>query len=145
MASINKVILVGNVGKDPEVKYMPNGNAICTLSIATTRKWTDKGGDKQEETDWHRVVFFERLAEIVGQYLKKGSSAYFEGRLRHRKWTDKDGKDVYTTEVIADVMQMLGGRDTQGDTSAPQARSAPAKGNAPSKTSFDDMEDDIPF
>lgn len=169
MASINKVILIGNLGRDPEVRYTPNGNAICNISVATTRNWKDKtSGDKVEETEWHRVVFYDRLAEIAGEYLKKGRPVYVEGRLKTRKWQDKDGKDVYTTEVIADQMQLLGGRegmgggDAGGDSgydrgdrgesrAAPAPRSAPASRPAPSKpapkssTGFDDMDDDIPF
>ena len=169
MASINKVILIGNLGRDPEVRYTPNGNAICNISVATTRNWKDKtSGDKVEETEWHRVVFYDRLAEIAGEYLKKGRPVYVEGRLKTRKWQDKDGKDVYTTEVIADQMQLLGGREGMGGDSdggydqggggrsesraAPAARSAPpASRPAPSKpapkssTGFDDMDDDIPF
>ena len=169
MASINKVILIGNLGRDPEVRYTPNGNAICNISVATTRNWKDKtSGDKVEETEWHRVVFYDRLAEIAGEYLKKGRPVYVEGRLKTRKWQDKDGKDVYTTEVIADQMQLLGGREGMGGDSdggydqggggrsesraAPAARSAPpANRPAPSKpapkssTGFDDMDDDIPF
>ena len=172
MASINKVILIGNLGRDPEVRYTPNGNAICNISVATTRNWKDKtSGDKVEETEWHRVVFYDRLAEIAGEYLKKGRPVYVEGRLKTRKWQDKDGKDVYTTEVIADNMHLLGGRegmgggDAGGDSSydqggggrgesraAPAARSAPpasrpaaTKPAAKSSTGFDDMDDDIPF
>lgn len=115
MASINKVILIGNLGRDPEVRYTPNGNAVCNISLATTRNWKDKtSGDKVEETEWHRVVFYDRLAEIAGEYLKKGRSVYVEGRLKTRKWQDKEGKDTYTTEVIADNMQLLGGRDGAG-------------------------------
>ena len=172
MASINKVILIGNLGRDPEVRYTPNGNAICNISVATTRNWKYKtSGDKVEETEWHRVVFYDRLAEIAGEYLKKGRPVYVEGRLKTRKWQDKDGKDVYTTEVIADNMQLLGGRegmgggDAGGDSSydqggggrgesraAPAARSAPpasrpaaTKPAAKTSTGFDDMDDDIPF
>ncbi len=166
MASINKVILIGNLGRDPEVRYTPNGNAICNISVATTRNWKDKtSGDKVEETEWHRVVFYDRLAEIAGEYLKKGRPVYVEGRLKTRKWQDKDGKDVYTTEVIADNMQLLGGREGMGGDSdggydrggeresrpAPAPRSAPASRPAPPKpapkasTGFDDMDDDIPF
>jgi single-strand DNA-binding protein len=153
------------------VRYTPNGNAICNISVATTRNWKDKtSGDKVEETEWHRVVFYDRLAEIAGEYLKKGRPVYVEGRLKTRKWQDKDGKDVYTTEVIADNMQLLGGRegmgggDAGGDTgyerggdnrgesrpassarSAPASRPAPSKPAAKSSTGFDDMDDDIPF
>ncbi len=115
MASINKVILIGNLGRDPEVRYTPNGNAVCNISVATTRNWKDKSsGDKVEETEWHRVVFYDRLAEIAGEYLKKGRPVYVEGRLKTRKWTDKEGKDNYTTEVIAENMQLLGGREGGG-------------------------------
>ena len=165
MASINKVILIGNLGRDPEVRYTPNGSAICNISVATTRNWKDKtSGDKVEETEWHRVVFYDRLAEIAGEYLKKGRPVYVEGRLKTRKWQDKDGKDVYTTEVIADNMQLLGGREgmgggdsgddhggDRGESRAPARSAAPAPRPAPPKpapkaaTGFDDMDDDIPF
>ena len=115
MASINKVTLIGNLARDPEVRYTPNGAAVCNVSIATTRNWKDKSsGEKVEETEWHRVVFYDRLAEIAGEYLKKGRSVYVEGRLKTRKWQDKDGKDNYTTEVVADQMQLLGGREGGG-------------------------------
>ena len=115
MASINKVILIGNLGRDPEVRYTPNGNAVCNITVATSRNWKDKtSGDKMEETEWHRVVFYDRLAEIAGEYLKKGRSVYVEGRLKTRKWQDKEGKENYTTEVIADNMQMLGSREGMG-------------------------------
>jgi single-strand DNA-binding protein len=112
MASINKVIIIGNLGRDPEVRYTPSGAAVCNVSVATTRNWKDKSsGDKVEETEWHRVVFYDRLAEIAGEYLKKGRAVYVEGRLKTRKWQDKDGKDNYTTEIVADNMQLLGGRE----------------------------------
>lgn len=112
MASVNKVILIGNLGRDPELRYNPNGVAFCTISLATTRNWKNReSGEKQEETEWHRVVFNDKLAEIVGQYCKKGRPLYVEGRLRTRKWQDKEGRDTYTTEIIADQMQLLGGRD----------------------------------
>ncbi|KQU76781.1 MULTISPECIES: single-stranded DNA-binding protein [unclassified Rhizobacter] len=115
MASINKVILIGNLGRDPEVRYSANGAAICNVTIATSRNWKDKtSGEKMEETEWHRVVFYDRLAEIAGEYLKKGRSCYVEGRLKTRKWQDKDGAEKYTTEIIADNMQLLGGRDGGG-------------------------------
>jgi single-strand DNA-binding protein len=161
MASINKVILIGNLGRDPEVRYAPSGSAICNVTIATSRQWKDKtSGERQEETEWHRVVFFDRLAEIAGEYLKKGRPVYVEGRLKTRKWTDKDGVEKYTTEIMADQMQLLGGREGGGGggddmgggapapRSAPAARNAPAPRSAPaakSSTGFDDMEDDIPF
>jgi len=117
MASVNKVILVGNLGRDPEVRYSPDGAAICNVSIATTSQWKDKtSGERREETEWHRVVFYNRLAEIAGEYLRKGRAVYVEGRLKTRKWQDKDtGADRYSTEIVADQMQMLGGRDSGGD------------------------------
>ncbi len=164
MASVNKVILIGNLGRDPEVRYAPSGSAICNVTIATSRSWKDKtSGERQEETEWHRVVFYDRLAEIAGEYLKKGKSVYIEGRLKTRKWTDKEGVEKYTTEVIAQEMTMLGGRDGGGGgddmgegssapRSAPAQRGAPAARPAPagkpaakSSTGFDDMDDDIPF
>lgn len=115
MASVNKVIIIGNVGKDPEVRYNPSGGAWCTVSIATTRNWKNREtGERQEETEWHRVVFNDRLAEIVGEYVKKGRPLYVEGRLKTRKWQDKEGRDTYTTEIIAQEMQLLGGRDGGG-------------------------------
>ncbi|QPF76044.1 single-stranded DNA-binding protein [Roseateles sp. DAIF2] len=112
MASVNKVILIGNLGRDPELRYNPSGVAFCTISLATTRNWKNReSGERQEETEWHRVVFNDKLAEIVGQYCKKGRPLYVEGRLRTRKWQDKEGRDTYTTEIIADQMQLLGSRD----------------------------------
>src|SRR6478752_5636225 len=115
MASVNKVILIGNLGRDPEVRYTPNGNAVCNVSVATTRTWKNKdSGDKSEETEWHRVVFYDKLAEIAGEYLKKGRSVYVEGRLKTRKWQDKDGVEKYTTEIVATDMQMLGSREGMG-------------------------------
>jgi len=164
MASVNKVILIGNLGQDPEVKYMPSGGAVTNVSIATTDTWTDKNtNQKQERTEWHRVVFFNRLAEIVGEYLRKGSPVYIEGRLQTRKWQDQSGMDRYTTEIIADRMQMLGGRpsgDSAGYGSAPaqgQHNMGAGQGNpapqpnaapqqpAPPSNNVDDFEDDIPF
>ncbi|MDY0748767.1 single-stranded DNA-binding protein [Paucibacter sp. R3-3] len=116
MASVNKVIIVGNLGRDPELRYNPSGVAFCSVSIATTRQWKNReSGERQEETEWHRVVFNDKLAEIVGEYCKKGRSLYVEGRLRTRKWQDKEGRDTYTTEIIATEMQMLGGRDGGGE------------------------------
>ncbi|MGH8720160.1 MAG: single-stranded DNA-binding protein [Burkholderiales bacterium] len=145
MASVNKVILVGNLGRDPEVRYMPDGGAVTNISIATTDVWKDKGGEKQERTEWHRVVFFSKLAEIAGEYLKKGSQVYVEGRLQTRKWQDKEGQDRYTTEIVADRMQMLGSRSGAGG--AETAERDPAASPKPAKkpAAFDDMEDDIPF
>ncbi len=150
MASVNKVILIGNLGRDPEVRYMPSGDAIATLSIATTETWKDKNGEKQEATEWHRVVFFGRQAEICGQYLKKGSQVYVEGSLRTRKWQDKDGQDRYTTEIRGDRMQMLGGRAGGGTVDFAEAREetgrAPEAGSGTrAATSFADLDDDIPF
>jgi single-strand DNA-binding protein len=149
MASVNKTILIGNVGKDPEVRYTPSGSAICNISVATTRSWKDKtSGEKQEETEWHRVVMYDKLAEIAGEYLKKGRPVYIEGRLKTRKWQAKEGHDVYTTEIIAHEMQMLGGRDDaqQSARHAPAAvaKAAPQKAHKDSH-GFDDMDDDIPF
>ncbi|AJP48760.1 single-stranded DNA-binding protein [Rugosibacter aromaticivorans] len=149
MASVNKVILVGNLGKDPESRYMPNGDAVVNITLATTDTWKDKGtGEKKEATEWHRVVFFRKLAEIAGQYLKKGSQVYIEGSLKTRKWQDKEGQDRYTTEIVADTMQMLGSR--QGMSDAPpressRAAEAPAKPASASSSTFNDFEDDIPF
>jgi single-strand DNA-binding protein len=141
MASVNKTIILGNVARDPEVRYTPNGSAVCSVSVATNRSWKNKeSGERQEETEWHRVVFYDRLAEIAGQYLKKGKPVYIEGRLKTRKWQDKEGVDKYTTEVIAEQMQLLGGRDEE---QAP--RSEPAPKTSKPKTDFDDMADDIPF
>ena len=174
MASINKVILIGNLGKDPEVRYTPNGAAICNITLATTRSWKNKdSGDKVEETEWHRVVFYDRLAEIAGEYLKKGRPVYVEGRLKTRKWQDKEGVDKYTTEIVADNMQLLGGReggepgagggagrggerasqgggDDRGEPrsnapSAPASRPVASKPAPKSSTGFEDMDDDIPF
>jgi len=167
MASVNKVIIVGNLGRDPETRYMPNGDAVTNVAVATTESWKDKNsGEKKELTEWHRITFYRKLAEVAGQYLKKGSQVYVEGRLQTRKWTDKDGVEKYTTEIIADTMQMLGGRqgagggasdDGGGYGSAPPARqsagpgsssgAAPARAPAANRPApnFSDMDDDIPF
>ena len=166
MASVNKVILVGNCGRDPETRYMPDGGAIANVSIATSYRWKDRAsGENKEETEWHRVSFFGRLAEIAGEYLKKGSPVYIEGRLRTRKWQDKDGQERYTTEIVADQMQMLGSRGgagggggadmprdmDEGGGGAPPARSsaprpaAPAAAKKPASGALKDMDDDIPF
>ena len=168
MASVNKVIVLGNLGKDPEVRYTPNGNAVCNLRLATTRNWKDKtSGDKVEETEWHSVVLYDRQAEIAGEYLRKGRPVYIEGRLKTRKWQDKDGNDRYTTEIVAESMQLLGGREDGGgamredpgsgserserperaERPAAAAPRAPASKPAASKsaTAFDNMDDDIPF
>ena len=140
---INKVILVGNVGKDPETRYMPNGKAVTNFSIATSDGWTDKQtGDKQERTEWHNVVLFEKLAEIASQYLRKGSQVYIEGSLRTRKWQDKEGKDRYTTEIVGREMQMLGGRSGSAGGGSPES-SAPASSSPPADDGG--FDDDIPF
>lgn len=157
MAAVNKVILIGNLGADPEVRYMTNGDAVANVRLATTESWKDKNsGEKKELTEWHRVVFYRKLAEIVEKYLKKGSSVYIEGRIRTRKWQDKEGQERYTTEIEANEMQMLGGRQSTSSSggeaefggsmpshSAPAAtgaKPAPAK-----KDPFGDMDDDVPF
>jgi len=152
MASVNKAILVGNLGKDPEVRYMPGGEAVANITLATTDTWKDKSGTKQEKTEWHRVSFFGRQAEVVGEYLKKGSQVYIEGRIQTRKWQDKDGQDRYTTEIVADRMQMLGGKSSgagsfevvEENQPAPARTAAPAARPA-AKSSFDNFDDDIPF
>ena len=141
---VNKVILVGNLGKDPETKYMPSGDCVCNFSIATAESWKDKtSGEKVEKTEWHNIVIYRRLAEIAGEYLRKGSQVYIEGKLKTRKWQDKTGADRWTTEIEAREMQMLGGRGDSGTGAAPQRQSAPpqaaAAGGGP------DYEDDIPF
>ncbi|WP_250532946.1 single-stranded DNA-binding protein [Caballeronia sp. AZ10_KS36] len=174
MASVNKVILVGNLGADPETRYLPSGDAVANIRLATTDRYKDKAsGEMKELTEWHRVAFFGRLAEIVNEYLKKGSSVYIEGRIRTRKWTDQSGQERYSTEIVADQMQMLGGRGGAGggddggySRSAPMERSGGGGGRAPSGSGggrsggsgggasrpsapagggFDDMDDDIPF
>jgi single-strand DNA-binding protein len=152
MASVNKVIVVGNLGADPETRFLPSGEAVTNIRVATTDKWKDKAsGEMKEATEWHRISFFGRLAEIAGEYLKKGSQVYVEGSLRTRKWQDKDGQDRYSTEIRADTMQMLGRREGGGEPRAePAERGAPkaAEAKAPAKKpagKFDDMEDDIPF
>ena len=163
MASVNKVILVGNLGRDPETRYAPSGSAICNVRIATTRNWKDKAsGEKREETEWHSVVFYDRLAEIAGEYLKKGRSVYVEGRLKTRKWQDKEGQDRYTTEIIATEMVLLGSRDGGGASDdggysrEPAASGAPSRGparpgagaaapGAGEPPNIGGMDDDIPF
>lgn len=167
MASVNKVILIGNLGRDPETRYAPSGSAICNIRIATTRNWKDRAsGEKREETEWHSVVFYDRLAEIAGEYLKKGRPVYVEGRLKTRKWQDKEGQDRYTTEVIAETMQLLGGREGGGgggyggdeDGGYGASRGGAARGGAPAgggaqrppapppgDGGFGPMDDDIPF
>lgn len=151
---VNKVILIGNVGKDPDIRYMPNGNAVANVTVATSDSWKDKNtGENQERTEWHRVVFFRRLAEVVGEYVKKGSKIYIEGRLQTRKWQDQGGQDRYTTEIVADQMQMLdsrgggsaaydgGGQQAPANSQGGQGQGAPAAAPMPD----DGFDDDIPF
>jgi single-strand DNA-binding protein len=167
MASVNKVIIVGNLGRDPETRYATSGSAICNITVATSRQWKDKtSGEKKEETEWHRVVFYDRLAEIAGEYLKKGRPVYVEGRLKTRKWQDKEGVDRYTTEIVAEEMQLLGSREGSGGggggdvefggaSSGGAARSggagagggagAKSGGGGGAKPKTDDFDDDIPF
>jgi single-strand DNA-binding protein len=147
---INKVILIGNLGKDPETRYMPSGGAVTNVTLATSETWKDKNsGEQQERTEWHRVVFFNRLGEIAGEYLRKGSKVYVEGSLRTRKWQGQDGQDRYTTEIVASEMQMLDSRggsasfDAPQQSSAPQSKSAPSA--APASYPDNDFDDDIPF
>ena len=161
---INKVILVGNLGRDPEIRYTPSGAAVANITVATSDSWKDKQtGENQERTEWHRIVFFNRLAEIAGEYLKKGSQIYVEGRLQTRKWQDQSGQDRYTTEIVGNEMQMLGGRGGGGGQmapndfdqspapgrsgpSGPSAAPAPSQGGGQSApNAFDDFDDDIPF
>lgn len=145
MASVNKVILVGNLGADPESRFAPSGDAICNISVATTESWKDKQtGEKKEATEWHRVGFYGKLAEIAGQYLKKGSQVYIEGSLRTRKWQDKTGQDRYTTEIRGDVMKMLGGKsEGQQQSAAPRQQAPQRQQTAPPAGDFDDL--DVPF
>jgi single-strand DNA-binding protein len=155
MASVNKVILIGNLGRDPETRYTADGAAITNITLATSRRYKDASGQQQEETEWHRVAFFGRLAEIAGEYLKKGRPVYVEGRLRTRKWQDKEGQDRYTTEIVAENMQMLGSREGMGGGSQdfeggdePRAAARPAASKAASAkpaSSMADLDDDIPF
>ena len=161
MASVNKVILLGNLGRDPETRYTTGGDAVCNLSIATSEQWKDKNGEKQERTEWHRDVLFGRQAEIAGEYLKKGRSVYVEGRLQTRKYTDKDGVEKYSTEIVGDRMQLLGsGRDAGGgdaefgssggppprrESGAGGGGGAPGKGSGGAKKQTEDFDDDIPF
>lgn len=147
---INKVILIGNLGKEPEVRYMPNGGAVANLSIATSESWKDKQtGEKKEKTEWHRVVFFNRLGEIAGEYLKKGSKIYLEGKLQTRKWQDDAGNDRYTTEIVGNVLQMLGSSGSTPTNDATQKPQSSSNVNNPNGSSasdkFDDFDDDIPF
>lgn len=142
MASLNKVQIIGHCGKAPDMRYMPNGDAVATISVATSENWKDKdSGEKKEHTEWHRVTCFGRLAEVCGEYLKKGSQVYFEGSLRTRKWQDKDGQDRYTTEIRADRMLMLGGR-REAEERAEPTRSEPG---VRKQSKADDLDDDVPF
>jgi single-strand DNA-binding protein len=161
MSSVNKVILLGRLGRDPEIRYAPSGAAVANLSLATSRNWKDRtSGEKKEETEWHRVVFYDKLAEVVGEYTKKGGLLYVEGRLKTRKWTDKDGVEKYTTEIIAEQMQLIGGRDDAAEpasqpassgkpaASRPAAQGAqrqPAPAASKPAGNFDDIDDDVPF
>lgn len=143
MASVNKVIIIGNLGKDPEVRYMPNGEAVANLTVATTETWKDKAGEKQEKTEWHRVTLYRKQAEIAGEYLKKGGSVYIEGRLETRKWTDKSGVERYTTDIIASDMKMMGGKPSGGSDKSYGSQEQPARHDT--GTSLDQIPDDIPF
>ena len=144
---INKVIIVGNLGGDPETRYMPSGSAVTNLTVATNESWKDKQtGEQKDRTEWHKVAMFNRLAEIAAEYLRKGSQVYIEGKLRTRKWQDKNGQDRWTTEIIADEMQMLGGRGGAGGGSAPMGSSSSSgPSSAPPQPGPDDFDDDIPF
>ena len=154
MSGLNKVQIIGHLGADPDQRYMPNGKAVTNIRIATSETWKDKqSGDRKEKTEWHSVVAFEKLAEIMGEYLRKGSKVYVEGKLQTRKWQDKEGKDRYTTEIIADRMQMLGSRQGSGDAGAREkmgeskepVTAGEAKGGKKPGGKFDDLDDDIPF
>ncbi|MGA8864001.1 MAG: single-stranded DNA-binding protein [Gallionella sp.] len=150
--SVNKVILIGRLGKDPETRYMTSGEAVTNATLATSENWKDKSGEKQEKTEWHNLVFYRRLAEIAGEYLKKGSQIYVEGKLQTRKWQTKEGQDRYTTEIVVNEMTMLGGKPGAGSfevveskpTASPGGK-APAKAAPAAKGSFDNFDDDIPF
>jgi single-strand DNA-binding protein len=151
MASVNKVIIVGNLGRDPEVRYLPSGDAVANIAVATTDRWKDKAtGEMKEATEWHRVSFFGRLAEVAGEYLKKGSQAYIEGKLQTRKYTDKDGVEKYATEIKGETLQLLGSRQDgqqqrQAPAAAPAPRPAAAPAARPAPGGFDDDDSDIPF
>lgn len=152
--SVNKAILIGHLGKDPEVRYMPNGEAVANVTLATSETWKDKTGEKQEKTEWHNIVFFKRLAEIAGQYLKKGSLIYVEGRITTEKWQTKEGQDRYTTKIVANEMKMLGGKSSgassfevveKPNVSEQSSAATASKAPAQSKSNFDNFDDDIPF
>ncbi len=159
---LNKVMLIGNLGADPEVRYLPSGGAVTNIRLATTRRWKDRQtGERKEQTEWHRVVFFNRLAEIAGEYLRKGSQVYIEGRIQTRKWQDQSGQDRYSTEIVAEEMQMLGNRSggtagfsdnqagggqyNQQPAAAPQSSQQPSSPDTPPAAAYDDFDDDIPF
>jgi single-strand DNA-binding protein len=152
---INKVILIGNLGSDPEIRHMPSGGAVANITIATSDTWKDKAGERKEKTEWHRVVFFNRLAEVAGEYLKKVSKIYTEGRLQTRKWQDKNSQDRYTTEIVGNEMQMLDGRNSSTDSSQQKSTRTPAQAQAPVDhdnapipeymDQYADFDDDIPF
>jgi single-strand DNA-binding protein len=151
--SVNKVILIGRLGKDPETRYMTSGEAVTNATLATSENWKDKSGEKQEKTEWHNLVFYRRLAEIAGEYLKKGSQIYVEGKLQTRKWQTKEGQDRYTTEIVVNEMTMLGGKSSgsgsfevvENKPAASSGGSAPAKAAPAAKAGFDNFDDDIPF
>lgn len=153
--SVNKAILIGHLGKDPEVRYMPSGEAVANVTLATSETWKDKNGEKQEKTEWHNIVFYKRLAEIAGEYLKKGSQIYVEGRITTEKWQTKEGQDRYTTKIVANEMKMLDRKSSGGGSfevvenkpaaSSSGSASAPAKAAPAAKSSFDNFDDDIPF
>ncbi len=148
MASLNKVMLIGNLGKDPEVRYTTSGQAVASFNLATSEKFKNKSGDWEERTEWHRVTLWGKLAEIAGEYLAKGKTVYIEGRLQTRKWTDRDGNDKYTTEIVGDKMQMLGGKGDGGSSSGGGARRPAAGGVSDTTVSYDEppfQDDDIPF
>ena len=146
MASVNRVTLIGNLGADPETRYMPNGDAVANIRLATTESWKDKAsGEKKEITEWHRVVFYRKLGEIAGQYLKKGSAVYIEGRIRTRKWQDKDGQERYTTEIEANEMQMLGGKSDRSESAPSQPKPQQRNAQGSQGGGMGDMDDDIPF
>ena len=145
MASVNKAIIVGNLGRDPEMRYLPSGEAVANLAVATTDKFKNKAGEMVEATEWHRISFFGRLAEVCGQYLSKGSQVYVEGSIRTRKYTDKEGVEKYATEIRGDRMQMLGSKESKQDTTKDQQRQPAARPAGGGSSGFDDMDDDIPF
>jgi single-strand DNA-binding protein len=145
---LNKAQIIGNLGRDPEVRYLPSGDAVANISVATTEKWKDKAsGEMKEHTEWHRISFFGKLAEIAGQYLKKGSTVYVEGKIQTRKYIDKDGAEKFATEIKGEVMKMIGGKSEQGEQQAPARQVAPARQpqrQATAPSGFDDMDDDLP-